>query len=317
MPIDFTEAELKRFSPKMSAVYLRGLLSGKDVLAEAGILERGPRFCHFMGQFGAETNGGTAVRENLTYTTVKAIRGAWRARASKHSDAWIKANLVRNPVALGDWAYGGRLGNKKGTRDGYDFRGGGYIQTTGKSNVERYCNMIGVPVRSDILDDPIATLKFACAAWKEGGCNELADANDLMGISKAINTGSATSNIMPNGMEHRQHWFDKARAIWWDAEPAEESTEPPLAQTPALASLGRTSRKVKVANAGETGLVAGGGILATVVMLMKDAAEFIKTYGFEIAVVAGFLGVVAFATIKHFTRQDHAEGRYLPSGESK
>jgi hypothetical protein len=218
---------------------------------------------------------------------------------------------------LGDWAYGGRMGNRKGTSDGYDFRGGGYIQTTGRQNVEHYATLAGLPVRPDILDDPDATLKFACAAWVDGGCNELADANDLMGISKAINTGSATSSVLPNGMEHRQQWFDKARAVWWDAEPVAETDNRPLAQTPALASLGRTSRKVKVANAGEGSLVIGGGILTTVVMVMKDAAEFIKTYGFEIAIVAGFLGVAAFAAIKHFTREDHAEGRYQPSGESK
>jgi hypothetical protein len=49
----------------------------------------------------------------------------------------------------------------------------------------------------------------------------------------------------------------------------------------------------------------------------EQAASFIKSYGIEIAAVFGFLLIVYFSCIKHFTRQDHAEGRYQPSGESK
>jgi predicted chitinase len=227
--IDYTEAELRRFSPNMKPFYRDVLLSpfGKACLRKAGVLSTARRWTHFMGQFGGETGGGVVVRESLTYTTVAAIRKAWPTRASKHSDAWIKANLLRNPVALRDWAYGGRMGNAKGTPgkphpDGYSYRGGGWLQTTGKSAVADYCAKCGLTLRSDILDDPEATLQFACWEWQESGCNELADANDLLGISKAINTRSASSRIYPNGMEHRQAWFDKARAIWWDAEAVDE-----------------------------------------------------------------------------------------------
>ena len=216
--IDFTAADLRTFSPRMQAGYRDALLAGKDALRATGILDNGKRLSHFFGQFGGETDGGVILRESLTYTTVGAIRGAWRSRASKHSDAWIKASLLRNPVALGDWAYGGRMGNRKGTSDGYDYRGGGFLQTTGRSAVEEYCRRCGLEMRPDILDDHAATLKFACAEWQASGCNALADANDLLGISKAINTGSATSSIIPNGMKNREAWFAKARDIWWDAE---------------------------------------------------------------------------------------------------
>jgi putative chitinase len=220
--IDFTEAELRKFAPKMAGFYRRALLEGKAHLEAAGILDNGMRFAHFMGQCGAETGGFVILRESLNYTSAKRISEVWPARAKKSSPEELRS-LVRNPVGLGDWAYGGRMGNRKGKigkphPDGYDYRGGGALQVTGRANVQKLCDLAGIEIRPDILDDPVATLQLACAEWKYAGCNELADTNDLLGISKAINTGSATSGVAPNGMEHRTAWFNKAKAIWWDAE---------------------------------------------------------------------------------------------------
>ena len=316
--IDFTEAQLRQFSPKMQAGYRDALLAGKDILRRHGILDNGRHFSHFMGQFGGETDGGAIGRESLTYTSVGAIRGAWRARASKHTDAWIKANLLRNPVALGDWAYGGRMGNAKGTSDGYDYRGGGFLQTTGRAAVEEYCRKCDISIRPDILDDHAATLQFACIEWAESGCNALADANDILGISKAINTGSATSSVIPNGMANRERWFARARDIWWDAEPgtAVAVAPPPPAAEPA------GSRKIVVANAGQ--VTAGGIGLTLFGVSTADAIGYgggilnmVKTYGVEAVIILAFITAIGFAAIKYFTRQDFAEGRYTPSGAAK
>ena len=310
--IDFTEAQLRQFSPKMQAGYLYALLAGKDVLRQRGLLDNGQRLSHFMGQFGGETEGGTIGRESLTYATVAAIRGAWRARAAKHSDAWIKANLLRNPVALGDWAYGGRMGNAKGTSDGYDYRGGGFLQATGKAAVEEYCRKCGISMRSDILDDRAATLLFACVEWKDSGCNELADANDIVGISKAVNTGSANSSVIPNGMANRERWFARARDIWWDAEPGSVAVDvaPPPAEPAG-------SRKIAVANAGQA--TAGGAGVTLLGLSIADTLGYggqllglIKTYSLEAVIVLALVAAIGFAAIKHFTRQDFKEGRYAP-----
>jgi putative chitinase len=241
--IDFTEAELRKFSPRMADFYRRSLLDGKAHLADAGILANGMRFAHFMAQFGGETAGGTIVRESLNYTSVKRIREVWPARAKKSTEAKLRS-LVRNPVALGDWAYGGRMGNRKGTSDGYDYRGGGFLQTTGKAAVADFCGKLGIDLSPDLLDDPDATLRFACFEWKSSGCNELADANDLLGISKAINTGSANSGIMPNGMEHRTAWFNRAKPIWWDAEMKATETAPPPTPMQNVAASAPASRTV-------------------------------------------------------------------------
>jgi putative chitinase len=277
--IDFSEADLRRFAPKMADFYRRALLDGKAHLAEAGILDNGKRFSHFMGQVGAETGGGTIVRESLNYTTAKRIGEVWPARAKKESAANLK-KLVRNPVALGDWAYGGRMGNRKGTidaphPDGYDYRGGGLIQTTGRYAVQKYCDKLKVEIRPDILDDPEATLRFACFEWKESGCNALADANDLMGISRAINTGSANSGIYPNGMEHRTAWFKKAQAIWWDAEPMEASEGAETVAVSVKATVPPRAPVGKTAKGSRTVLGAIGGLFAIIGGFFKDAIAIV------------------------------------------
>jgi predicted chitinase len=282
MTIDFTEAELRRFAPKMAEFYKRALLDGKEHLKAAGILENGKRLSHFLAQFGAETAGGTILRESLYYTTVKRIRQVWPARSKDDSDYELAA-LLRNPVALGDWAYGGRMGNVKGTRDGYDYRGGGFIQTTGKAAVQKYCNRCKIEVRADILDDAHATLQFACAEWVDTKCNALADKNDLLRISKAINTGSAESGVMPNGMTAREAWFRKAQSIWWDADMKATETVPPPTPMQNVVSTLPASRSVFGS------LVAAvGGVLAAFKEVITDAANQIVSLAPAREVLSGF-----------------------------
>lgn len=220
-----TEADLKRFAPKAAKPYVDALLAGADVLREAGILENEHRLVHFMAQFGAETGGGTVLRESLYYTTANRLRQVWPARFRNKSDAELRP-LLKNEVALGDAVYMGRMGNDK-PGDGYAYRGGGFIQTTGKSAVKAYAAKLKIRPAPALLDDHATTLRFACLEWKESGCNQWADQNDIVKVSKAINTGSATSNVQPVGMADRRAWFAKAWGVWGDkGKPDSEPLSP-------------------------------------------------------------------------------------------
>lgn len=227
-----TEADIKRFAPRAKREYVAALLGGIEHLRAAGVLESELRLAHFMGQVGSETDGLTIVRESLTYTTAARLRTVWPARFRNKSDADL-AHLLRNPVALGDAVYGGRMGNTQ-PGDGYAFRGGGMLQTTGKSAVLEYCKACGIEIRQDILDDISATLRFACVEWDRSGCNKWADENDITKVSKAINTGSATSNVKPVGMSSRQEWFAKAWSVWGGKGKPDTVAEAPTATKPAV-----------------------------------------------------------------------------------
>lgn len=207
-----TREDIAKFAPKARQEYVDALIDGADYLQEAGILDSELRVSHFLAQCAAETGGFTVLRESLTYTTAKRLREVWPSRFRNKSDAEL-AHLLRNPVALGDAVYRGRMGNTA-SGDGYNYRGGGFLQTTGKYAVEKYCKACGVSISADILDDIPMTLRFACIEWQESGCNEWADENALVKVSRAINVGSATSNVAPVGMKAREQWFAKAWSIW-------------------------------------------------------------------------------------------------------
>jgi putative chitinase len=212
MPVPMiTKEELNRWAPHARADYAEALLNGERWLREAGILDSQLALAHFMGQVGAETDGLTIVRESMNYGSTTRIKQVWPSRASR-----VTPDLVHNEKALADWAYNGRMGNRPGTDDGFNFRGGGYIQTTGREPCERYCASLGIPMSDTVLGDPFITLRFACFEWKESGCKRYAEANDLLSVSKIINTGNARSGVMPNGMSDRRVWFSRAWNIWGD-----------------------------------------------------------------------------------------------------
>lgn len=75
------------------------------------------------------------IRENMNYTKVSTIRSVWPSRFKTDAEA---EPYVKNPQGLAIKVYGGRLGNKPyPSTDGYDYRGGGFAQETGKVNYEK------------------------------------------------------------------------------------------------------------------------------------------------------------------------------------
>ncbi|TPE53086.1 hypothetical protein [Amaricoccus solimangrovi] len=80
-------------------------------------------------------------RENLYYTSAERIRAVWPARFKSDRDA---TPFVRNPRALANRVYSGRLGN--GPADGYTFLGRGLVQLTGRGNYARAGRELGLPL---------------------------------------------------------------------------------------------------------------------------------------------------------------------------
>lgn len=109
------------------------------------------RLAHFLAQCAHESGNFRAVSENLNYSSdgLKKIFG-------KYFPGDLANSYARNPEKIASRVYGGRMGNgDESTKEGYKFRGRGYIQLTGKSNYTKFGSFIGEDIDSN--PDLVAT----------------------------------------------------------------------------------------------------------------------------------------------------------------
>jgi len=246
MTVTLTREAWKKFAPKCPANYTEALFGNLDVLADAGIFETELRWCHFAATVYAETGGFTEIRESLRYTKCETLRKTWPSRFGHKSDAELKP-LLKNDVHLADVVYGCYSGRKPSEigdvkqGEAFGYRGGGWFQTTYKPAVAAYCAKLGVEPTPQSLDDPVLTLRFAVLEWTEGDCNKYADANEIRKVAKVINTGSATNNIEPVGMDHRKAAFARAWDLWGESGKADVPAKEGMSIKKAAAVAGSTA----------------------------------------------------------------------------
>ncbi|HWA01367.1 MAG TPA: glycoside hydrolase family 19 protein [Caulobacterales bacterium] len=223
--------DIRRLAPSGKAEYLAMFEGAQETLAAAGILDNPRRLAHFMAQVMAETGGLNRVTENLNYSAAQ-LRATWPGRFP--SDEFAK-DYEHNREKIANYVYGGRMDNTQ-PGDGYKYRGRGLLQITGRENYTKFGPKLGL----DLVNDPeqaIApahALKLAAAIWSDHryhgkGCNEMADADDVVGVTNAINGGEI-------GLDQREQWLAKAKPIWAaaaQAAPAVVAAPEPPAPAPA------------------------------------------------------------------------------------
>ncbi len=104
-------------------------------------------------------------------------------------------------------AYEGRadLGNTQ-PGDGRLYKGRGPIQITGRGNYRRYGREIGIDIERhpEIAAIPSIGLQLALEFWDSKSLNVLAEADDVVGITKKINGGT-------NGLDDRKLHLAKVK----------------------------------------------------------------------------------------------------------
>ncbi len=185
-------------------------------MAEAGIQANRRRAAMFLGQIHVESAGFTAVMENLSYSEQR-IRdlAAQSAPGSRWRSLGPRAKeLARNPRALGEAAYGGRMGNgPEGSGDGYAFRGRGLKQLTGRDNYRRFSRAwLGdesLLANPDRVAEPDGAVASAVWFWLANGLNEIADRGTVRDVTIKVNGGTF-------GLADRELWTDRYLARWAD-----------------------------------------------------------------------------------------------------
>ena len=150
-----------------------------------------PQLCHLLANCDHESQKWTKYSESLNYSA-KRLLVVFPKRFSDIADA---NNVVKGGVvAIADRIYGGRMGNRKGTSDGYDFRGSGPLMITGRSNF----TLFDATVTDNVTDNPDllrTKYKLSTAFWffdvnkiwvKATG----EDKNSITTVRKAINGGT-------------------------------------------------------------------------------------------------------------------------------
>jgi putative chitinase len=105
------------------------------------------RLAHFLAQCSHESGDFNFLRENLNYSA-KGLRATFPKYFPNDE---IAQQYERQPEKIASKVYANRMGNaEEVTKDGFTFRGRGYIQLTGKDNYKAFSYTIG----EDLMTNP-------------------------------------------------------------------------------------------------------------------------------------------------------------------
>lgn len=158
---------------------------------------------HVMAQISHECGAGTEVIENLNYSAARMMQ-VWPSRFPSLAGAKPYAG---NAKALANKVYNGRMGNVIGSDDGWNFRGRGAVQTTGRDGYRRLAELTGLDVVNDpgLVNDPRYFLACGIADFILCGCLPFAMADDVVGVTKRLNGGTI-------GLAARRQWLAQWKA---------------------------------------------------------------------------------------------------------
>lgn len=146
------------------------------------------------------------------YDIVSPIRAAHFLAQIAHETMSL---LFAEEIASGA-AYEGRtdLGNTQ-PGDGVRFKGRGLIQLTGRANYTSYSKDSGIDYVAKpqlVASDAFVAVDVACWFWNTRKISKMADADDVIAVSKAIN-GVNRKTGLPNGLDDRIAYLNRAKAL--------------------------------------------------------------------------------------------------------
>ncbi len=199
----FDPAKLKEIMPAATNVAIKTYIDSLNKQMEAAAINTFLRMSHFLAQIGHETGDMRAVEENLNYSAEALIR-SWPSLFNQGN----AEQYAHQPEKIANRAYGNRYGNgPEESADGWRYHGRGMMQTTFKGNYLAFEKATGIQVVENpdlIAIDPDICVATATYFWTSHNLNTLADADDVLGITKKINGGT-------NGYDDRCLRLERAK----------------------------------------------------------------------------------------------------------
>lgn len=171
----------------------------------------------FLAQVAHESNEFADKAENLNYSA-EAIKKTWPTRFNTILEATL---FERNPQRLANKVYNGRMGNAMGSNDGWNFRGSGFMQLTGKDSIIAYLKFKqagkGFKLAEKVTrpEEVVELLRtndvwaMDAACWffaVSKGLIDEAQKDQFEKITKAVNGGLI-------GIESRMKYYDRCRRL--------------------------------------------------------------------------------------------------------
>jgi putative chitinase len=161
------------------------------------------RLAHFLAQCSHESGNFKLVNENLNYSAqgLKTIFG-------KYFPGNLSELYARQKEKIGSRVYASRMGNgDEASKEGFKFRGRGFIQLTGKTNYEKFSAFIGEDcvANPDLVASkyPLASAAFFFQSNKLWAvCDKGADTAAVTAVTKRVNGGTI-------GLADRQKHFNE------------------------------------------------------------------------------------------------------------
>jgi putative chitinase len=162
------------------------------------------RVAHFIAQCAHESGNFVFIRENLNYKAAS----LQKIFAKYFPTAELAQQYANKPEMIANRIYASRMGNgNEQSGDGYRYCGRGLIQLTGKDNYTFFAGSLGISVEeaSEYLATFEGAAQSACWFWEQNNLNRFADANDVKGLTRAINGGYIGLDDRISHTEHALH----------------------------------------------------------------------------------------------------------------
>ena len=164
------------------------------------------RLAHFLSQCSHESGGFKSVSENLNYSA-----DGLKKTFGKYFPGTLSESYAKQPEKIASRVYGDRLGNgAENTKEGYKFRGRGFIQLTGKVNYVSFTKFIG----EDCVSNPdLVATKYPLASagfffdsnklWST--CDQGFTDEIVTKVTKRVNGGT---NGLPDRIKHFKEFYN-------------------------------------------------------------------------------------------------------------
>jgi putative chitinase len=184
--MQITREQLSQIIPKNP--YIDQWVSALNQLLPDYGIDTPQRVAAFLAQCAHESGNFVFLKENLNYRAESLMR-TW----PRHFPTMdVATQYARQPERIANRAYANRMGNgDEASGDGWRYCGRGLIQLTGKDNYTFFAGSLGIPVEeaAEYLATFEGAAQSACFFWEQNNLNRFADANDIKGLTRAINGG--------------------------------------------------------------------------------------------------------------------------------